>query len=298
MSGSHNRYPFSAINERVPYTWPGGKRLACYIALNVEWFIFGQPPGPDFTAVVLPPYHRSYAWRDYGNRIGIWRLLDLFDDLGLPVAVLVNSAIYEHCPQVLDRFRARGDEIVAHGRTNSEHQGDLPEQEERLLIAETTEAIQKHEGKAPMGWLGPWISQSAVTPDLLKEAGYRYMLDWHFDDQPMWFATRSGPLLAIPYQTMEVNDSPAFMQRRVSETDFSRMIIDGFDEQLEQANKQPLVWMVSLHTFISGQPFRLRELRRALKHVAAHATDVWMTYPGSIASHVEQLRPGTIPGGS
>ena len=297
MLPSHNRYPYSAILDRPDYSWPGGKRLAFYIALNVEHFAFGEPPGGDFTSVSLPPYHRSYAWRDYGNRVGIWRLLELFEDLALPAALLVNSALYDHCPRVLEPFRARGDEIVGHGRTNSQRQGDLPEAEERALIAEATEAIRVHEGKAPAGWLGPWISQSGTTPDLLKEAGYRYMLDWHFDDQPIWFATRAGPILAVPYPTMEVNDSTALIYRRTSEADFFRMLLDNFDEMLEQSVKQPLVCMVSLHTFIVGQPFRLRELRRALKHVAAHAGDVWLTHPGAIAAHVESLPPGTVPGG-
>ena len=296
MLPSHDRYPFSAIVDRPDYSWPGGKRLAFYIALNVEHFAFGQPPGSDFTSVSLPPYHRSYAWRDYGNRVGVWRLLELFEAFSLPVAVLLNAEVYEHCPRVLEPFRARGDEFVGHGVSNTFRQGDLPEHRERALIAEATAAIRAHEGKPPEGWLGPWISQSWVTPDLLKEAGYRYMLDWHCDDQPLWCRTRSGPLLAVPYPCMEVNDSTAIIYRRVSETDFSRMIVHNFDEMLEQSQRQPLVCMVSLHTFIAGQPYRLRELRRALRHVAEHGSDVWFTHPGAIARHVAGLPAGTVPG--
>ena len=296
MLPSHNRYPFSAIVDRPDYSWPGGKRLALYIALNVEHFAWGEPPGSDFSSVPLAPYHRSYAWRDYGNRVGIWRLLDLFDELKLPVTLLVNASVYDHCPQVLEPYRARGDEVVGHGRTNSQRQADLPEEEERRLIGEATETLTRHEGKAPRGWLGPWISQSTRTPDLLKEAGYSYMLDWHFDDQPMWFATRAGPILAVPYPCMEVNDSTAIIYRRASDTDFTIMMMDNFDEQLEQSRKQPLVYALSLHTFIVGQPFRLRQLRRALEHVAAHADDVWITRPGEIAEHVAGLPPGTVPG--
>jgi len=293
---THGRYDYSAIVDRPDYSWPGGKRLAFYLALNVEHFAFGQPPGGDFTAQPHPPYHRGYAWRDYGNRVGVWRLVDLFEALGLPVAVLVNGAVYEHCPRVLEPFRTRGDEIVGHGVSNTFRQGDLPEDEERALIAEATEILTRHEGKPPEGWLGPWISQSAVTPDLLREAGYRYLLDWHADDQPVWFRTRSGPILSVPYPCMEVNDSPAFVYRRVSEPDFSRMIVDNFDELLEQSARQPLVCMVSLHTFIAGQPHRLRELRRALTHVAGHKDDVWFTHPGAIARHVASLPAGTVPG--
>ncbi len=297
MLTSHNRYPFSAITERKDYNWPEGKRLAAYFVLNVEHFQFGLPPGGDFTSVSLPPYHRSYAWRDYGNRVGIWWLLDLFNELELPLALLVNSAIYDHCPEVLVPWRERGDEIVAHGRTNSERQGDMPEAEERALIAEATGALTRAEGKPPAGWLGPWISQSMVTPDLLKEAGYSYMLDWFFDDQPIWCATRSGPLLAVPYPAMELNDSTAIVYRRMGEPDFNAMIVDQFDEQLAQSARQPLVFTLSLHTFIVGQPYRLRSLRRALEHLAAYRDRVWFTHPGKIAAHVAALPPGTVPGG-
>ena len=150
------------------------------------------------------------------------------------------------------------------------------------------------EGKPPQGWLGPWIAQTAVTPDLLKEAGYDYFLDWQCDDQPIWFRTRSGPLLAVPYPTMEVNDSPAFIYRRVSEPDFTRMIVDNFDEMLEQSERQPLVCPISLHSFIVGQPYRIRELRRALQHVARHKKRIWLTHPDKIAAHVAGLPEGVV----
>jgi peptidoglycan/xylan/chitin deacetylase (PgdA/CDA1 family) len=112
----------------------------------------------------------------------VWRLLDLFQTLKLPTAVLANAALYNYCSQELAAFRARGDEMVAHGRSNSERQGTLSEAEERALISETTAVMARAEGRPPAGWLGPWISESHHTPDLLKEAGYRYLLDWCCDD--------------------------------------------------------------------------------------------------------------------
>lgn len=299
MLPTHDRYDYSAIVDRPRYTWPGGRYLAVYIALNVEQFAWGEPPGSDFTSVSKPPYHRSFAWRDYGNRVGVWRLVELFETLGLPVAVLANAALYEHCPRVLEPFRARGDEIVGHGVSNSYRQAELDEAGERALIAEATETVRTHEGQPPAGWLGPWISESELTPDLLAEAGYRYLLDWHCDDQPIWFRTRGGRILSVPYPAMEVNDSPAYVYRRVSEPDFTRMIIDQFDEMAEQATRhsQPLVCPISLHTFIVGHPYRLRALRRALQHIVAHRDAVWLTHPGRIAEHVSGLPPGTVPGG-
>ena len=294
---THGRYAYSPITERVPYAWPGGKRLAFYIAINVEHFHFGEGLGHTPSYTTPQPDVRNFAWRDYGLRVGIWRLFDLLDELELPACLLVNSAVYDYAPQIFVRARERGDEIVAHGRTNSERQGDLDESAERALIDETTATIRQHEGHPPRGWLGPWISETEHTPELLKQAGYDYVLDWPLDDQPVWLTTRAGPLLAMPYP-VEINDAPAMLTRRHTAADFTHMIVDQFDEMLRQSEQQPLVCSISLHTPIVGQPFRLAQLRRALQHIqsAAHDADVWCTRPGDIADHVMALPPGTVPG--
>jgi peptidoglycan/xylan/chitin deacetylase (PgdA/CDA1 family) len=293
----HGRYRYSPIGERPAYDWPGGKRLAFYIAVNIEHFSFGEGLGHSPTAPGPQPDVRNYGWRDYGLRVGVWRLFDLLDEFRLPACHLVNAAIFDHAPQIAARIRARGDEIVGHGRTNSESQGELPEAEERALVRDTTEAITRHEGRGPAGWLGPWIAESPVTLDLLKEAGYRYVLDWPIDDQPVWLRTRSGRLLSVPYP-IEINDSPAMLTRRHTASDFTEMVVDHFEEMLSQSRRQPLVCGVSLHTFVAGQPFRLRQLRRALQHIVDHRERdrVWLTRPAAIADHIETLPAGTVPG--
>lgn len=298
MLPSHNRYPYSAITDRPDYSWPGGKRLAVYIALNLEHFAFGEGLGAELAPGGGQPNVLNYAWRDYGNRVGVWRMLELFEDLNLPVAVLVNSEIYGYCPEVVAAFRDRNDEIVAHGRTNAERQSDLAEMEEAVLIAETTDTIRQWEGgRSPHGWLSPWIAQSHSTPDLLQEAGYTYLLDWCHDDQPIWFKTRQGRILAVPYP-QEVNDIPAIAVRRASAAEFADMIIDNFDEMELQSQHQPLVFGIALHPYIVGQPFRLRHLRRALKHIAQHSAqyseDIWLTHPGAISQHIYQLPEGIV----
>ncbi|MBD2256463.1 polysaccharide deacetylase family protein [Pseudanabaena sp. FACHB-2040] len=295
---SHGRYTYSAITQRPSYSWPGGKRLAVYVALNLEHFAFGAGLGAALTPGGSQPDVLNYAWRDYGNRVGVWRLLELFNELELPVALLVNSAIYDYCPEVVEAFRDRNTEIVAHGYTNSEAQGDLSEPEEAALIQKTTQQITQQEGVMPQGWLGPWISQSRVTPDLLQEAGYTYLLDWCCDDQPIWFKTRKGRILSIPYP-QEINDIPAIVTRRASASEFADMIVDSFDEMVEQSVQQPLVFGIALHAYIVGQPFRLRHLRWALRHIVTHAANaenrVWLTTPGAIASYALALPEGTVP---
>ncbi|WP_439575576.1 polysaccharide deacetylase family protein [Phreatobacter sp.] len=293
---THGRYGYSAITHRPVYDWPGGRRLAVYLGLNLEHFAFGEGLGAELAPGGPQPDVLNFAWRDYGNRVGVWRMIEMFDQLALPASVLVNSAIYGYCPEVMDAFRARGDEVLGHGRTNSERQGVLDEAAEARLIADTSAVINAAEGRTPRGWLGPWISQSRVTPDLLAEAGYTYLLDWCQDDQPVWFATRGGGrILSVPYP-QELNDIPAIVARKDSASQFADMIIDQFDEMLEQSAAMPLVMGIALHPYIVGQPFRLRQLRRALAHIAARREAVWITSAGAIAAHVAALPEGTVPG--
>ena len=292
---SHGRYGYSAIVHRPNYDWPGGRRLAVYIGLNLEHFAFGEGLGAALAPGGPEPDVLNYAWRDYGNRVGVWRLLSLFESLGLPVALLANSTLYDYCPEVIAAFRDRSDEIVAHGRTNSERQSTLSEADETVLIRETTDVIAQHEGTAPEGWLGPWIAQSPTTPDLLQEEGYTYLLDWCCDDQPVWFKTRQGRILAVPYP-QEINDIPAIAVRRTSASDFADMMIDQYDEMKQQCQEQPLVYGIALHAYIVGQPFRLRHLRRALTYIAEdaaqHSDVVWLTHPREIARHIVLLPEG------
>ena len=291
----HDRYRYVPLRGRPNYRWPGEKGLAVYFALNLEHFSFGEGLGAELAPGGPQPDVLNFAWRDYGNRVGAWYLHDAFDSLNLPLAALVNSHMYAYAPELLAAHRTRGDEIVGHGRTNAERQSALDEAGERALIAEATKVLAEAEGKAPQGWLGPWIAQSPVTPDLLAEAGYSYLLDWCMDDQPIWFSCRGGRrILAVPYP-QELNDIPAIAARKENASDFADMIVDQFEEMLELSQTRPLVMGVALHAYIVGQPHRLRHLKRALKHIARKRSDIWMTTPGAIARHCAGLPAGIVP---
>lgn len=283
---THGRFEYAAITGRPGFSWPGGKRLAVYVALNLEAYAFGEglietiadpAPGP-------APDVANWSWLEYGNRVGGWRLKQLFETLRLPCTLLVNAEIYRHCPQLPHAFAQIGAEVAAHGRTNSERQGNLTEREETQLIASATAMIARGAGKAPLGWLGPWISESRVTPDLLHEAGYRYVLDWCCDDQPFWLKTRGGRIVAVPYP-QELNDSNTVIGRNVNPNDFADMIIDNFAEMRTQAEAQPLVMGIALHAHCAGQPFRLHHFRRALATISTASSDIWLTTAGAIAEH-------------
>ena len=290
----HDRYEFSALPDRPTYTWPGGKRLAVSLCNNIEWFSFMSGLGSDHTLPGAAQTTRNYAWRDYGNRVGIWYLFDLLDELGLPCSHNVNAAALANCPQIVARIISRGDEVIGHGLTNSERQDIMDEATERAMIAATSDSIAQHFGARPKGWLGPYIVQSPATLDLLKEAGYTYTLDWPADDQPFWMRTKTGPILSVPY-SIELNDSPAQVFRHHTGVDFEQMIVDHFDEMLLQSEKYPLVFNIVMHPFVIGQPFRLRALRRALDHILAQRDDLWITTPGGIAAYVATLPEGTLP---
>jgi peptidoglycan/xylan/chitin deacetylase (PgdA/CDA1 family) len=292
----HNRYSYSAIKSRPTYTWPEGKKLALYIGINIEHFAFGTGLGHSVSAELPPPDPRTFAWRDYGNRIGVWRIFDLLDQLGLPAAHLVNTTIFDYAPEILSSIKARGDEIIGHGRTNAERQGQFWEEDEARLIAYVRDQIERHSGQRARGWMGPWMSQSHVTPDLLKEAGFEFLMDWPADDQPLWMKTRSGPIMSVPYP-LEINDSPQLLVRRHTAVQFEEMIIEQFEEMLDQSEQQPLVCGIALHTMVVGQPYRMRSLRRALQHIVNHPNrdKVWFTRPGEIYDHCAALPAGTMP---
>lgn len=293
----NRRYPYSAIINRPDYCWPNGSKLAVYIGLNIEHFAFGTGLGAQLVpGLGVGPDILNYSWRDYGNRVGVWRLASLFEKLKFPVSLLVNTAIYDYCPEVIERFRDRGDEIVAHGRTNSETQDSFSEKGEFELITETTRKITEEEGRPPEGWLGPWISETMKTPDILQENGYKYLLDWCHDDQPTWMKTRGGEILSVPYP-QELNDIPSIMVRKNSAEQFAKIITDNFDEMLEQSRQQPLVMGIALHAYIVGQPFRLKHLRNALLHISRKREDIWFTTAGQIAAHARtmNIRTPNVP---
>jgi peptidoglycan/xylan/chitin deacetylase (PgdA/CDA1 family) len=285
---SHGRYGYSAITQRPDYDWPGGKRLAVYVGFNVEHFEFGAGLGAALGPKSPEPDVLNYSWRDYGNRVGVWRCLELFESLKLPVGAIINTALYDYCPDVIAAFARRGDELIGHGHTNSDRQSDLPEEKERELLKHCRERIGKESGQIPSGWLSPWISESFVTPDLLKQAGYRYTLNWCHDDQPTQFETRHGPLWSIPYP-QELNDVPMIVARQMGGRDFADLIVDNFDEMLRQSKQQPLVMGIALHPYLVGQPYRLLHLRRALRHIVK-AKKAWLTTPGRICGAVSALR--------
>lgn len=285
---AHDRYPYSPITARVGTAWPNGARLAVYVAVGIEDYHFGDGHTENLLDGVAAPDLVNASWRDYGNRVGAFRLLARLDRLGIPPTVLLNTAVYDSAPDLIAEARRLDAEFVAHGISNSDSLVGLDEQAERAYLSAVAARIEAEEGSAPLGWSSPWLSHTENTLDLLGETGYGYLLDLRMDDQPTWLTTRSQPLLSVPY-ALELNDSTSMIGRHVGPVEFSTMIIDEFEELLAAATvEQPLVLSIVVHSFISGVPFRLRQLTRALEHIAARTGDgVWLTQPRHIHSAVQ-----------
>jgi peptidoglycan/xylan/chitin deacetylase (PgdA/CDA1 family) len=286
MLTRQNRYAYTSIDQKTTGTWPNGARLAVYFVMGLEEYNFGEGLTENLMQGMPLPDYANTSWRDYGNRVGALRLQQRFASLGIPLSILLNTAVYEHCPGLVESLHSQGCPLIGHGITNSDTLAGRTPEDERAYLTAVSQRIAAHTGAAPMGWSSPWLSHTDNTVDLLQACGYRYVLDLGMDDRPVWLATAQSRLLHIPYG-LELNDSSTIIGRQASASDFCQMITDQFDELLAASEEQPLVMSVVIHSFISGQPFRLRQLTHALKHICERGSDVWLTTPDQIHDSVQ-----------
>ena len=274
-------FEYSPIVLRRPLKWPGGARLAFLVHLGIEHFEFNLPVpggvGPDAGRV---PDIRNYSVRDYGHRVGIWRVIDLLDRYKMKVGAGVNSAACDHYPILFEEGKKRGWEFVAHGVTNSKALTNLSEEEERRVIRQVLQRITDAVGKRPEGWIGPNLAESFNTRDILAEEGLRYVMDWCNDDQPYLMNLRKGRLMAVPY-SVDTNDLPAFNYAYYTPSEFYEKIKDHFDVLYEEGATNGRVMGITLHPFIIGAPSRIKVLDKILQYVVQHK-EVWFTTPSEI----------------
>lgn len=292
----HERVPYRPLPERERLVWPNGARLAVWIGLNVEWWIPDVPAASINSGTVsLKPDVLNGAWREYGARVGFWNVIRLFDRLSLPCSILLNANVCDHYPQIVSACVERNYEFLGHGLTNSVLHTGMEEPEERRQIKEVYERILAATGQAPKGWLGPALTQTYVTNDLLAEEGFTYVADWCNDDQPYYMNTRSGkPFLSVPY-SIEVNDYTVFLGWNHSGAQFGEMIRDQFDQLYAHSAETGLVMCIALHPFLIGQPHRLKHLEQALKYMQQF-DGVWWTTGGEIASWYMEQYPAKAAG--
>jgi len=285
MLPSHGRYDFKPITRRPDFRWPDGNGLALYVAFGVEEYRFGEGMTEDLMPGASKPDMVNTSWRDYGNRVGGFRLIDRFASRGIRPAMLLNTEVYDHAPALMDAAYEAGIEMVGHGLTNSDTLAGMQPEEELAYMKAVQAKITEKQGFAARGWSSPWLAHTENTIDLLPQAGFSYLLDLRMDDQPVSLKSRGGSLLALPY-ALELNDSTTLIGRQTTARDFARMIVDEFDEMQIAARTQPLVMSIVVHSFISGQPFRLAALTEALDHITSRRDTVWLAQPGEIEAFV------------
>jgi allantoinase len=267
----HDRYDWSILPERKPVAWPGDARMALWVVPALEWFpldMKGQPFKPPGAMQTAYPDLRHYTLRDYGNRVGIFRILDVLSKRGIPASVAVNAAVATRYPSLLRTCVEQGCEVIANGLDMDHlHHGGLSEAEERDWIARTLQVLREASGQPVRGWLSPAKSESLLTPDLLAQAGVDYVCDWVNDDMPYAMRTRSGPLHAMPHP-VDIDDYTILVQNHQTEDDFRDALIDQFDQLYrESAPGNGRVMAISLHPWVIGQPYRIGALEEALDHM-------------------------------
>lgn len=274
-------FTYSPITERAPIHWPGGARVAVYIGLNIEHFSADRPSTSIWPGTAdLRPDALNYGWRDYGARVGIWRTIEALDRHGIRPSVLLNSAVIEHYPQIVTAGVEHNWTWLAHGQTNSILHTGFTVDEERRILAEITGDIADATGRRPLGWMGPGLTETTHTPELLAELGFRYVLDWTNDDQP--YPLTVPGMLSVPY-SVELNDLLIF-GKGFTGGEFVQMVIDQYEQLRADSAISGRVLALALHPFVIGQPFRHKYLEQVLKYLAAQP-DAWLTTTDEIAAN-------------
>lgn len=283
----HDRYDWSDLFQRKPVAWPQGARVALSIVTHVQHFPLDMPAKPFKApgALSMPyPDFRYFTNRDYGNRIGVFRILRLLADRGLPSSFAVNGCLATRCPALLKAIVADGHEIIAHGLDMGKlhHSGLAPEAEE-ALIGETLSLLRDATGQAVEGWLSPGRAQGFNTPDLLAKHGITYGLDWANDDLPYEMRTTHGPLLSVPL-AYETDDRVVADEYFQSEAEWAQQVKDRFDVLYrESAEFGGRVMSIPLHSWVTGMPYRIKFLDEVLAHILSH-DGIWTAPTGQIAA--------------
>ena len=275
------RLEYSPIANRPPLRLPGGARMVVWTIVNVEEWDIDRPMP---RTVLTPPAGGSpmpdipnWAWHEYGNRVGFWRMLEVLDELKVRASLAINGTAIGRYQPISRAALEREWEFMGHGYTQRNMQAV---ENERDDIAKTTEAIKRFTGRAPRGWLGPGLTETWSTPDLLAEQGYDYVCDWVLDDQPVWLKTRSRPLVSVPY-TQECNDVAMMLIQHHKASEYLDRALDQFEQLYADSRDSARVMALVVHPYIMGAPHRLKYYRKALEHIRGRS-DVLLWTGGEI----------------
>ncbi len=291
----HDHFDFSALPTRKAMQWPDGARIACCVYLYLEYLELDPPDGtvrdPRYGGALGSyfPDYLNYSHREYGNRIGIFRVLDVLDRHGIKATVATNAMLAERYPSLIEECRKRGFEVAAHGTAATRMiTSRMSEDDERAAIDHALAAVEAAAGQRPVGWFGQDFGESTRTPRLLADAGLSYVADWPNDDQP--YAMKLGkPLIAMPNQA-QWDDTQLMAIRRLTPPRWRDVVVEAFDYLHEEASPSGSVFSLGIHPWLLGQAHRIRYLDEALARIASY-DDVWQTTAGAIADWYREQAP-------
>lgn len=288
---SYGPFPYSPITRRPKLSWPNGAQVALWIIPNIEYFSLEERPG-GYGAGKAPDV-MMWAERDYGNRVGVFRIMDVLDKHGIRGSVALNSNLCEQHPEIIEEGEKRKWEWMGHNQSNTRRLNEAPPGEETNIIRNTLATIEKATGRRPTGWLSSGLQETWDTVDLLAEHGVEYVCDWCNDDQPYAMNLDHGrSILSVPY-TLQLNDKSAIEHRHNSAAEFGEMICRSFDVLYREGAESGRVMAIALHPYLIGVPHRIDALDAALKYICGH-NKVWKTTGAEIAQHYRAQMKNTV----
>jgi allantoinase len=305
-------YGYTPLPQRNPIQWPGGKRVALILTFNLEtwdlvkdttkpYYAGGPPILPDILPGNVADYP-NYTWREYGQRVGIWRLIDLFDEMGVKASCTTNALTFHRRKAMTDAILERGWELLAHNWEQGELLAEFAHEPEkaRAIILRSIEEYEKFVGRRPRGWLSSSLRGTLETPDILAEAGLSFYCDLMNDDQPYLIRTRHGPIVSTPYSN-EINDFTILTRRNHTTDEFRDILKEELTVLHEEGARHARIMNVGLHPHVSGRAYRVRALREFLAY-AKTLPGVWFATRAEIAdwylANHETHIPGQLNGGA
>jgi len=279
---AYGPFPYSPIIRRPPLRWPSGARVALWVIPNIEFFSLEERPGGSGAGKI--PDIPLWSSRDYGSRVGVFRLMDVLDRHGIRATVALNSDVCARHPEIIEEGQARKWEWMGHNRTNTRRLNEAPPGEEPNIIHDSLATIAKATGIRPAGWLGSGLQETWDTVDLLAAEGVEYVCDWCNDDQPYVMNLEAGrSIVSLPY-SHDINDKPAFEQMHRTAVEFQEMICRQFDVLFREGQESGRVMAIAIHPYLTGMPYRIDAFDAALGYVCGHE-GVWKATGSEIARH-------------
>jgi peptidoglycan/xylan/chitin deacetylase (PgdA/CDA1 family) len=283
-------FKYIPVTRRPKLEWPGGARVALWVNPNVEFFgLDDVMPGTVNERVAREhakvPNVRNWSLRDYGNRVGVWRLMEVLTRHGVRASAALNSEVCIHHPEVIAEAVRLGWEFIGHNQTNALRLNEMSPDAERDAIRAALDTIEKASGRRPLGWLGAGLAETWNTLDYLSETGIRYVCDWVNDDQPYTMDAGNPRMVSLPY-SVQTNDVPAYFDMKVSVPEFEAMLCRQFDTLYREGATTGKVMAIAVHPFLTGQPHRIVALDRALDYICSHH-GVWKATGWEIVQHYQ-----------